>query len=568
SRLYQAVREQKGLVHTVDAWTYSPGQSGLFGVSAMVDPDKFEAARNAMLEEIERMKAAPVAPDELSKAVKQFISGTLASRKTMQGQAQDLGGSWLAANDLNFSERYLAAVKRITPADVQRVAVSYLTAENRTLYSLLPAGTAPKAAVAAETSREHPIQKLELPNGLRLLLKEDHRLPFVEFRTVFRGGVLVETTEKNGLTQLAGKMLLKGTGRRTAEEIAREIESVGGSIDSYGGNNSFGVNAEVLSSDFATGLDLLSDVLLNPTFPAPALEREREVQLAAIRDQKDHLLQSASLAMRRALFGLTGYGLDALGTETSVQAIQVSDVRAFHARFARPNNCVLAIYGDIAPEQVKAEVEKTFAGWQPSPPGSAPTQDSRLKTLDSIQRVTETRDKKQAVLLVGYRGTTVADADRYPLDLLHEACSDLGSRLFLRIREQLGLAYYVGAQNVVGLAPGYFAFYAGTAPDKAALVESELLKEAELLSAEGITPEELKRAKAKVIGQRKIARQDLGGYAMTTALDELYGLGYDHSDGDDARYEAVTLQQMKDIARKYLLPNALVIALVKPEQAD
>src|SRR5207245_4720101 len=109
-------------------------------------------------------------------------------------------------------------------------------------------------------------------------------------------------------------------------------------------------------------------------------------------------------------------------------------------------------------------------------------------------------------------------SDRYALELLQETCSDLGSRLFTRIREKLGLAYYVGAQNFIGLAPGYFAFYAGTMPEKAELVEKELLAEAELLRREGLTAEELKRAKAKLIGQKKIARQDLGGFAMTTAL--------------------------------------------------
>ena len=127
SRLYQEVRENKGLVNSVDAWTYSPGNPGLFGLSATVDADKFAAAREAMLAEVEKMKATPVSADELSKAVKQFVSATLSARKTMQGQAQDLGGSWLAANDLNFSERYLAAVKRVTPADLQRVAREYLT---------------------------------------------------------------------------------------------------------------------------------------------------------------------------------------------------------------------------------------------------------------------------------------------------------------------------------------------------------------------------------------------------------------------------------------------------------
>jgi zinc protease len=565
SRLYQRVREAKGLVHSVDAWTYSPGAAGLFGMSAMADADKFQAARDAMLAEVEEMKASLVAAEELSKAMKQFIAGTLSARKTMQGQAQDLGGNWLAANDLNFSERYLAAVKRVTPADLQRVARDYLAAENRTLYALLPSGTAPKPAPEAELSHEHPIQKVELANGLRLLVKEDHRLPFVEFRAVFKGGVLAETAGANGVTQLTGKMLLKGTKTRSAQDIATQSESVGGSIDSYGGNNSFGVNAEVLSSDFATGLDLVADVLLNPTFPTPALEREREVQLAGIRAQKDQLLQSASKAMRRALFGDRGYGLDVLGSEESVQRLQVADLGAFHQRFARPNNCVLAIYGDVNPTEARTAVEKAFADWKPSPQSALDIPHSALRTPHSVERVTETRDKKQAVLVIGFRGTSLHQPDRYPLELLQEACSDLGSRLFLRIREKLGLAYYVGAQNFVGLVPGYFAFYAGTEPEKAELVEKELLAEAELLRLEGLTEEELARAKAKVIGQKKIARQDLGGLAMSTALDELYGLGYAHSEEEDALYQGVTGDQIKAVAQKYLTSDALVVAVIKPE---
>src|SRR5208282_5883032 len=302
SRLFQQVRERQGLVHHVDAWTYSPGDSGLFGMSAIADADKFGAARDAMLAEIEKIKSLSVSAQEVQKAVKQFISATLAARKTMEGQAQNLGGNWLAANNLTFSERYLAAVKRVTHADVQRIAREYLTAENRTLYALLPNGTSPKISAAVETNSDQPVKKFELPNGLRLLVKENHRLPFVEFRAAFKGGVLAETTANNGITQLLAKTLLKGTPTRSAEKIATEIESVGGSLDSYGGNNSFGVNAEVLSSDFSTGLDLLADVLLNPIFPVNELDREREVQIAGIHARKDDLLKSASVAMRRGLF--------------------------------------------------------------------------------------------------------------------------------------------------------------------------------------------------------------------------------------------------------------------------
>ena len=567
SRLYQEVRQKKGLVNSVEAWTYSPGNPGLFGASAVVDADKFVAARDAMLAEVEKMKAKPVSLAELNKAVKQFISGTLASRKTMQGQAQDLASSWIAADDLNFSERYLEAVKRVKPAALQRVAREYLTTENRTIYALLPKGAAPKPSTATVQITEKAIQKIVLTNGLRLLVKEDHRLPFIEFRAVFKGGVLAETPATNGVTQLTAKMLLKGTKKRNAEQIATEIESLGGSIDSFGGNNSFGVSAEVLNSDFGKGLDLVADVLLNPTFPAPALAREREVQLAAIKAQKDQMLPSALRVMRRGLFGETGYGLDATGLENSVKKLQSADLKSFHQRLAAPTNCVLAVYGDIEVKQVLAAARNAFARWKSKPDASLlkTTTDRQSVTGNSRKRFTETRDKKQAVLALGFPGATVHDPDRYALELIQEACSDLGSRLFLRIREKLGLAYYVGAQNFLGLAPGYFALYCGTAPEYVERVEQELLQEVAQLQAEGLTEEELKRAKAKIIGQKKIARQDLGHLAMTTALDELYGLGYANADTEDIRYEAVTREQVHAAATKYLRDNALVVVVIRPE---
>jgi len=322
------------------------------------------------------------------------------------------------------------------------------------------------------------------------------------------------------------------------------------------------VNAEVLRDDFATGLNLLADVLLNPIFPTDAIEREREVQLAGIADQRDNLLRSASLAMRRALFAGAGYGLDALGTEESVTKLQAADLRAFHSQFTTPDNCVLAIFGDVKAEEVRAAVEKAFANWKHGPSGTF-SHHSSLVTRHSPERVSETRDKKQAVLVVGYPGTTFYADDRYALELLQEACSDLGSRLFLRVREKLGLAYYVGAQNMTGLVPGYFAFYCGTSPEKAVQVEAELLNEAELLRTEGLTAEELKRAKAKIIGQRKIGRQDLGSLAANTALDELYGLGFANYESEDAKIEAVTLPDVQAVAQKYLRPEASVVSVIQ-----
>jgi zinc protease len=317
--------------------------------------------------------------------------------------------------------------------------------------------------------------------------------------------------------------------------------------------------------------------LLNPIFPNGELERERDVQIAGIYAQKDDLLKSAGLAMRRALFGNGGYGLDSLGTEETVQKLQAGDLKSFHERLITPDNCVLAIYGDVKTDEVKAAVEKAFGKWKPGQksevsPSSAVALlrrvESQKSEIKEVRRLEEFRDKKQAVLVVGFPGTTMFDDDRYALELIQESCSDLGSRLFLRVREELGLAYYVGAQNLAGLVPGYFAFYTGTEPSKVEQVEKELLREAGLLRDEGLTAEELHRAKAKIIGQKKIARQELGHLASTTALDELYGLGYQRAELEDAKYEAVTREQIKAVAQKYLRPDALVVAVVKPGKPD
>ncbi|PYJ55839.1 MAG: hypothetical protein DME24_24030, partial [Verrucomicrobia bacterium] len=220
-------------------------------------------------------------------------------------------------------------------------------------------------------------------------------------------------------------------------------------------------------------------------------------------------------------------------------------------------------------KQVLPAARNAFARWKSKPDASLPKTATERQSVigNSRKRFTESRDKKQAVLAIGFPGATVHDQDRYALELIQEACSDLGSRLFLRIREKLGLAYYVGAQNFLGLAPGYFALYCGTAPEDVERVEQELFKEVELLQAEGLSEEELKRAKAKIIGQKKIARQDLGHFAATTALDELYGLGYANADTEEVQYEAVTREQVHAVARKYLKDNALVVAVIRPENS-
>jgi len=242
SRLYRRVREEAGLAFRISAFSYTPGDPGLFGIDATLDPKKREAAGQLVLRIVDEVKQAGVTAEELAKAKKITLSHQLGNLTTMRGQASDIGSNWFLTRNLNFSRDYLDAVQKVTLDDIKRVAANYLTDSNLTIISLNPKGAlaakteGPKVAAAAD------IQKLELSNGLRLLVREDRRLPLVAMGAVFRSGLLAETPQTNGITRLMAKVLLKGTKTRTAEQIANQIEALGGSISSDAGNNSFNLS--------------------------------------------------------------------------------------------------------------------------------------------------------------------------------------------------------------------------------------------------------------------------------------------------------------------------------------
>src|SRR5439155_1050084 len=371
SRLYRRVREEAGLAFSISAFSYTPGDPGLFGIDATVDPKKREAA------------AKPTAAGE--------------------------------------------------------------------------------------------IQKFELSNGLRLLVREDPRLPIVAMGAVFRGGLLAETPQTNGITRLMAKVLLKGTKTRTAEQIANQIEAVGGSISGEAGNNSFSVSVEVMKPDVKLGVDLLSDVLLNATFPEKAIAREKEVQIAAIQQEEEQLAAVARNIMRQALFAQHPYALRSNGSTDSVPRLTQKDLIDFRDRYVVGKNGVIFVFGDVKATAVKQLVEEALGKMKP---GALALTDAKPSTpLVKPETVESRKDKAQGVLMVGFRGASLSSPDRYALELIDEASSDLGSRFFIRIREQMGLAYYVGASQMQGLVSGLFAFYLGTDPQKIEPVKTALLDE-------------------------------------------------------------------------------------------
>ena len=566
SRLYRRVREEAGLAYRISAFSYTPGDPGLFGIDATLDPKKREAAEQLVLRILDEVKQAGVTTEELMKAKKISLSHHLGALTTVRGQASDIGSNWLLTRNLNFSRDYLDAAQKVTLDDIKRVAARYLTNENLTVVSLNPKGSLLAKTEAAKPVGVGEVQKFELSNGLRLLVRQDARLPLVAIGAVFRSGLLAETPQTNGITRLMAKVLLKGTKTRTAEQIANQIEAVGGSISSEAGNNSFAVSLDITKPDVKLGVELLSDVLLNATMPEEAIAREKEVQIAAIKQDEEQLTTVARNILRQALFTQHPYALRANGSVDSIQRLTRKDLLEFRDRYVVAKNGVIFVFGDVKAAEVKQLFEQALAGMKP---GTLALTDAHpAAPLNKIETVESRKEKAQGVIMVGYRGADIFSPDRYPLQLIDEASSDLGSRFFVRIREQMGLAYYVGANQMEGLVPGLFAFYLGTDPQKIEPVKTALLDEIHKLATDGLTTEELARAKKKVIGQQEIANQSNDSFGYQCALDEIYGLGFNYYKSLEHGVEAVSLDDIKRVAAKYFRDQPYVLATVRPPEGS
>lgn len=562
SRFYREIREERGLAFTIEAFCYTPGEPGLFGVAAVLNAEKRDATLRAIDEIIGQIRAGGVSSAELVKARKIILANELESLTTMRGQASDLGTNWFMTRNLNFGRQYLTKIQAVTCDDLRRVALKYLVDENLTVVSLNPKESlAPVQSKTSEISGG-AIQKFELSNGLRVLVREDARLPLVWMAAVFRCGLLAETPETNGVTRLLAKALLRGTATRAAEQISGELESVGGEIEAEAGNNSIALRAAVTEPDLDLGLDVLADVLLHATLPEKEIAREKEIRLARIKEEGEEPMAVARDLVRGTLFAKHPFALRKEGSPSAIERITLEELRAFRDRYIVAQNGVLSIFGKVDAGRLKVVLEKKLGSLKGGQ--LALTNVPRPTPLRASKTVEEIRDKAQAVLMVGFQGSDVYDPDHYALEILDEASSDLGSRFFVRIREKMGLAYFVGAGQVQALVPGLFAFYLGTDPKKLDSVKAALLDEIRKLAQDGLTQAELDRARRKLIGAQQIQNQSNDMFAFMSALDELYGLGFDYHAKLEARVNALTRDDIRRAAKKFFGKQHYVMAIVRP----
>jgi len=580
SRLYRTIKDRKQLVLSIGASNWTPHYArGIFMVSMALNYENVHKALGALMDEIEGIQSTSIAASELEKAKKQFVADHIFGKQTVEGIASSLATSYVATGDPYFDDLYVENIQRVTPEDVRRVAQGYLKRDFMTVAVLKPPQSERAEREAIPSRPTSGIEKRVLSNGMTLLLRENRTLPIVAFQLFGKGGQRYEPSEQPGLSLFTTGLLTSGTKTRTKLGIAKEMEEIGGSIESGSGRNTFYVSVSVLKEDFEKGLEILSDVVINPSFPDEEIEKQRRDTLLAIKRIDESWEREVTRLFRQHYFLQHPYRNDLAGTEQSVSGFTREDILNFYRRLAVPNNMVLAVFGDIDTASVARSVEQRF-GHLSRVELVRPHLKEETSNLIQDRRVEKMNDKSSAALFIGFNGMTLFDGDRPVLDVIDAILSGIGYpggwlHEALRGGDQ-SLVYYVHAYPHLGVDGGYFGVITQTTMANYGKVLDVVLKMVRKIQEEPVTDEELDLAKRIIITMHDLGLETNASQAYSAAVSEALGLGFDW----DQRYrdliEGVTKDDVQRVARRVFhhhliattVPQKPVEAAIPPERKE
>ena len=406
-------------------------------------------------------------------------------------------------------------------------------------------------------------KRFKLKNGLEVMLVEFHDLPLIDFNLMIKTGGAANPPDRAGLADLTAHMLDEGTKTRTALAIADQVASLGATLSTGSTWDASNVSLSTLTRNLDGALDVFADVIANPNFDAKEFERVRDNLLTAITRRKDSPPTVANLAMTRLLYGQKHpYGWPMAGVEASIKKLTPADLRAFYEKYYRPNNAALLVAGDTTEAALRKKLEKAFAGWRakggsapklPAPEGASPV--TRIFLIDKA-------DAPQSSIRVGLIGIERKSPDYFPVTVMNLILGGGFYRLDLNLREGKGWTY--GARSTVDSrrAPGPLSaggeFVALHTADSVA----EILKELASMRDADVTDVELGRAKDQIIKSYPARFATRGNVAAQLAELAVFGLPDSYVTDYTKKIAAVTKDDVRRVARKYLDPNHLTIVVV------
>ncbi|HET9942943.1 MAG TPA: pitrilysin family protein [Terriglobia bacterium] len=581
SRLNQVLRDEKGLITSGTAEFRGFRDMGIFELH-LETPSPLEAATTA-LAEIENIKRFGVTAEAVSRAKVAIAQARYGRMETVEGVGDTLA-YYEALRDWNLAVTYLSDIQRVTPQRVADAARKHLTAANLGVFEYLSdsverymsaaeykAAVLDKvdAAVARRTENELPvtaqipqrndslvvsdmmgtIQRRSIQRGPDVYILEDHRLPIVSFGIFFPGGRLMETDQNAGITELTLRTALRGTQSFDSAQIARRLENAGVRLQVVNEPDFFGYMLHGLAARMDQAIQVLVEILQEPTFEEASVVSERNQQLQRIRSLRDDNVAFPTSLFMRSMFGDAPYARSAVGTADSVGKITAADVRNWFARQERKLLPTIVIVGNTRGTALVAPIADALTN-----------EDLETRDLTTMPRVqpasgtaetAESTNRQQTALVYGFPGAIRSANERYALDIVANVVSGGG------------LAYLARTTNVAGSRGGTVYTYAAFSPDKEKEVRALLDGEYARLRKEGISAEELKRAAESAIGARDVSLQTRDARVLEYARAIYAGAGAQSVARYDAGIRAVTTAQVKTVIDRMMDPAGVRVGIAR-----
>ncbi|MBI2524951.1 MAG: insulinase family protein [Candidatus Rokubacteria bacterium] len=402
-----------------------------------------------------------------------------------------------------------------------------------------------------------------LPNGLTLIVRENPAAPVVAVSLLVRVGSGWERESNAGITNLLQQVMVKGTQRRSALEIAEAAEGMGGSVSASADMDFSEIGGSALARHWRALLDLVADVALQPALATTEIEGERRLVLSTIRTRADQPFQRALEVLRERLYGSHPYALPSLGRPEVVARLDREALLEHHRRYYRAGRTVVSVSGQLSAPEVAAEIARLFAAM---PPGegeaAAPSPVASVRAERAIVR----HAAAQAQVLAGVLAPPMDHGDYAAVKVLSTALGGgMAGRLFTELRDRQGLAYSTGAFYPSRAGRGMLVAYLGTAPGNAEKAEEGMRMEIARLGQERLSAAEVSRAKAYLLGQFALDRRTNARLAWYQAFFEAAGVGHDFAERYARAVEAVTADDLQRVARVYLAAPT-VVSLRPPGQ--
>ena len=602
SRLYQRLIEQERLVNFIDTYNHARKFSGvLYFFATLRSGVPIQAVEVALDEELSRLHTELVSEEEMQKARNVIAADFIFEKETASGLAHALG-EYEVLHSYEYMNTYTEGIEQVTPGDLIRVAQKYLVPQNRTVGWAIPqhpeqeqvddigpeaflpppatnmvfhtsageenlpgkgeSGPAPiiKAPeVFSRHSHQFPHHRWTLENGLTVLFLEHHVLPVVSIEAFVDAGQRYETDDQAGVAVLTGQLLDEGTSSRSGFEIARAIESVGGSLEAQ----SHGASVQVLSKDTELAMDVLSDILLHPVFDGQQLEKKRQRILGSLEGDEDNLALVAYKLFREMVYGSHPYHRPGKGYKETLCHLTKADVVAHYSSHFSPNNTILTIVGNVESARMYDNVQRYFGGWgyreRPS------QQEFTIPKAEGCVRRHIVRDKEQVHLYLGHLGITRTNPDFYTLFLMDHILG-LGAgftdRVSRKLRDEQGLAYTVAANISLSAEkePGMFMAYIGTSPGNVERSIEGFLEEMRRIRNELVLEEELELVKNYISGSYVFNFETSSQLTRYLVNVERYQLGDDFIWDFPHLIMGITIDEIQRVARQYLDPDNYYIA--------